>query len=244
MLFLSKRKQVQYEGKKSTSWFNHDSFHLEACAYHIVCTLKKLCQLQVWDSIWNTNAWEISSAVAHPQIPLLPHKKETENTESTLSRSVFFWRIWSDEPTRAMLWNSWEEDNTGILIIPLCHFECNPQWFTWKARLMCFHVTQTPEAERVDDSFFNNTGFGVLNTEKPCGWERAFLGAPRRPSPYWLVYERNPESALWPFSLTRLTLPWVMSAIKAISNIYYYTVVTSPWTSPRRICDSVLLKQM
>lgn len=177
-----------------------------------------------------------------PDSPSSSQKEgERENTESTLSRSFFFRRIWSDELTRTLLCDSWEEDSTGVLITPLCHSECNPQWFTWKVRLMCFHVIS--EAE-VDDSIFNNTGSGVVDTEKPRGWERAFLGAPGGPSPYWLVYERSPECALWLFPLTRLILPWLMPAIKAISNIYYYTVATSPWPSPRLTSDSVFLKQM
>lgn len=109
---------------------------------------------------------------------------------------------------------------------------------------LCVVMWLRLQRQREDDSIFNNTGFGVLNTEKPCGWERAFLWAPEGPSPYWLVYERSPESALWLFSLTRLILPWLMPAIKAISNIYYYIVATSLWPSLRCICDSVLLQQM
>lgn len=111
-----------------------------------------------------------------------------------------------------------------------------------KARLtVCVFMRLRGRAKMIA---FSITGFVVLNTEKPCGWERAFLWALGGPSPYWLVYERSPESALWWFPLTRLILPWLMPAIKAISNIYYYTVGTSPWPSPHCICDSVLLQQI
>lgn len=109
---------------------------------------------------------------------------------------------------------------------------------------LCVFTWQRLQRQRKDDSVFNNTDFGVFTAEKPCSGERAFLGAPRGPHRYWLVYDRSTESALWLFHLIRLILPWVMPAIKATSNIYYYTVVTSPWTSPRRICDSELPKQM
>lgn len=109
---------------------------------------------------------------------------------------------------------------------------------------LCVFMWLRLQRQREDDSIFNNTGFTVLDTEKPCGWEGAFLWVPGGLSPYWLVYERSPESLLWLFPLTRLILHWLMPAIKAISNIYYYTVATSPWPSQRRICDSVLLQQM
>lgn len=91
---------------------------------------------------------------------------------------------------------------------------------------LCVAMWLSLQRQKEDRRVFNNTGFGGVNTEKPCGCNGASLWKPWGSTPYWLVYEERPKICFMALSSNQVNTILIDSSNW---NHTYLTFIVTPW---------------